>query len=246
MLEAEGATALRCPLVRIAELDDTSEAKDWIERVITAPFDYTIFLTGDGFRKLLTIGDTQAEELIKALGKTRLVTRGPKPVRALREFGLVPSLQAAPPTSEGVLDSLAKEKLDGRRIGVQLYPGKGAWPLVEALRNQAAEVYPITPYRYATDTEAARVAQAIGDLVAGKIGMVAFTSSPQVERLFDVAQEFGLEQQLSGGLARTPIASIGPVVDQALASRGLSSTVRPQANFHLKPLVRAIIAWRLA
>jgi len=143
MLETEGAVAVRCPLVRIIDLEDPADAQAWISDAIAAPFDYTVLLTGEGLRKLLTLAGTRQQELIAALRKTALVVRGPKPVRALREVGLSPSLVAAAPTSQGVLETLAAEKIRGRRIGVQLYPGDGAQPLVTALREMCAEVSPV-------------------------------------------------------------------------------------------------------
>src|SRR5579872_6524910 len=183
MLEAEGARAVRCPLVQIADLDDTSEAEAWIGRIIESPFDYTVLLTGDGLRRLLTISGAQRAALIAALEKTRLITRGPKPVRALREIGLTPTIMATVPTSQGVQEVLEQETIQGRSVGVQLYPGDGDLPLVETLRKRGAEVFPVTPYRYASDVESATVASVIRDLAAGKIGIIAFTSSPQIDRL---------------------------------------------------------------
>ena len=244
MLEAQGAKALRCPLVQIADLDDTAEALRWIDTMIAAPFDFTVFLTGEGVRRLLTLSGPRRDALIKAFAETQTITRGPKPARALREIGLSPTIAAAAPTSQSVLETLEKERLPAKRIGVQLYPGDGAQPLVDALRGHDAVVFAVTPYRYITQTESAKVADAIRDLAAGKIGMIAFTSSPQIERLFAVAKESGLLPQLTQGLARTQIAAIGPVMEQALADHGLSSTVRPTASFHLKPMVKAICdAW---
>ena len=124
---------------------------------------------------------------------------------------------AAEPTSQGVLEELEEESLEKRRIGVQLYPGDGAQPLMEALKCHGAEVFAVTPYRYATQTEAAQVAATIKDLAAGKIGMIAFTSSPQLEQLFAVAREQGLTPELTVGLARTPIAAIGPAFPEQRA-----------------------------
>jgi uroporphyrinogen-III synthase len=114
--------------------------------------------------------------------------------------------------------------------------------LVEALKTHGAQVFPVTPYRYVTQTESAQVAQTIRDLAAGRIGMIAFTSSPQIERLFAVARESGLMLELTQGLGRTQIAAIGPVMESALAAHGLSSAIRPAASFHLKPMVNAICA----
>jgi len=245
MLEAQGAQALRCPLVAIAELDDTSEASPWIDEMIRAPFDFTVLLTGEGLRKLLGLAGERRDIFIDALKKTRSVTRGPKPARALREIGLSPSLAASEPTSQSVLECLEKQDIHESRIGVQLYPGDGAQPLVDGLRRRGAAVFPVTPYRYVTQTESEQVAQTIRDLAAGRIGMIAFTSSPQIERLFAVAREFGLMLELTQGLARAQIAAIGPVMESALAAHGLSSAIHPASSFHLKPMVNAICtAWR--
>ena len=241
MLEAQGARPLRCPLVRILDVEDDSEVQTWIGGMIAAPFDFTVFLTGEGLRRLLGLSGARRDEFIAALGRTRTVTRGPKPARALREIGLTPGMAAAEPTSQGVLEELEEEALEGRRIGVQLYPGDGALPLVEALKAHGADVYPVTPYRYTSQTESAQVAATIKDLAAGKIGMIAFTSSPQIEQLFAVAREHGLTAELHEGLAKTPIAAIGPVMEKALAAHGLSSAMHPESSFHLKPMINAIV-----
>lgn len=246
MLEAEGATALRCPLVRILDLDDTDQAKSWIEHAIAGTFADIVWLTGEGLRRLLPIAEkmNRREDFVAALAPVRHITRGPKPVRALRELGIAPGLAAASPTSQGVLDALASEDLTGRAIGVQLYPGDGAQALPAALRARGAKVWTVTPYRYASDAETADVAKIIHRLAAGEIGLVVFTATPQVERLFQVAGESGLVQELAAALARTPLAAVGPVVEQALHQHGLAPALRPDGNFHLKPLVRAIQAWR--
>lgn len=246
MLEMEGGEVIRCPLVSILELEDRAEADAWIEAFLRAPFDDLILLTGEGLRKLLRLCERDGHEAAfrDALTRTRTVTRGPKPARVLRELGLAPDIAAPEPTSTGVLDALADEDLRGRRIGVQLYPGEGGLPLVATLRERGAEVFPVTPYRYASQSESTRVVDAIRAMAAGKIGLVAFTSTPQIERLVAVAREYRIESELTEGLTRTPIASIGPVVDKALETHGITPAVRPTTSFHLKPLIRAIVAWR--
>ncbi len=246
MLEAEHATVLRCPLVQILDLEDRAAADIWIDHCIAGAFDDVILLTGEGLRRLFTLSGERRDALIAALARLRTVTRGPKPARALREAGLSSSLAAAIPTSEGVLQALAAEPLEGRRIGVQLYPGDGGAPLLAALRARGALVSGVTPYRYASEAETGQVAEAIRALSSGGIDMIAFTASPQIERLVRVAQESGLEKELKEGLARTPVAAIGPVVEEALRRHGIACAVRPKTVFHLKPLVRAIIAWRQA
>jgi uroporphyrinogen-III synthase len=247
MLEAEGANALRCPLVGIRDLDDGRDALTWIESLIAGTFDDVIWLTGEGLRRLLKLASNAGREadFIKALAQVRNITRGPKPARALRELGLASGLAAVTPTSQGVLDALSGEDIAGHALGVQLYPDAGTG-LMDALRARGAEPIPVTPYRYASQAETGQVAEVIHMLAQGRIGLVAFTATPQIERLFAVARDNGLEKTLSEGLARTPVAAIGPVVEESLRAHGIESAIRPLASFHLKPLVRAIIAWRSA
>ncbi len=246
LLEAEGASVLRCPLLQIADLDDTAECKAWIEQLISDGFQDVIWLTGEGLRRLLAIADGRGlrAPFVEALGRVRTITRGPKPARALRELGLAPNLTAPAPTSQGVLDALAGEDIEGRSIGVQLYPGEGALPLLASLRERGARVFPVTPYRYISKAETSQVAEAIRMLAAGRIGMIAFTSSPQVERLVEVAREAGLEPELRGAFARVRVAAIGPVVEETLRGHGVKEILRPESSFHLKPFVRVIkAAW---
>jgi uroporphyrinogen-III synthase len=246
MLEAEGAAALRCPLVQILDLEDTAVAEGWIDRLLAGGFQDVIWLTGEGLRRLLPIAERkgQRDTFVAALGRVRSITRGPKPARVLRELGLTPGIAPANPTSQGVLDALAAEPLDGRGIGVQLYPGGGGLPLVEALRQRGAEVFPVTPYRYAPRADADQVADAIKGLIAGRIGMLAVTSSAQVERLLQVARDAKLEDALLLAFERVPVAAIGPVVEETLRRHGVTHILRPDTRFHLKPLLRVIAdAW---
>src|SRR6185437_1137532 len=113
MLEEEGASVLRCPLVRILDLEETQESERWIRRLIAGEFQDVIWLTGEGLRRLLPIVRSMAceEEFLMGLARVRSITRGPKPARALRELGLAPGLAAAVPTSQGVLDALKGENL---------------------------------------------------------------------------------------------------------------------------------------
>jgi uroporphyrinogen-III synthase len=245
LLEAEGATAVRCPLVQILDIEDITEAEAWIERLIAGTFQDVIWLTGEGLRRLLPIAgrNERRAEFVEALGRSRMITRGPKPARVLRELGLQPGLAAATPTSRGVLDALAGEDIGGRGIGVQLYPGAPG-SLLAALHDRGAVASPVTPYRYASQAEVEQVVDAIHKLAEGRIGMIAFTSSPQVERLIAVARDAGLEAQMREAFTRVRIAAIGPVVEETLRGQGVTNILRPDSNFHLKPLVRAIAtAW---
>ena len=243
MLEAQGARTLRCPLVQIAPAHDRTEADHWIDALIAGEFTHVVLLTGEGLKHLLAFCGTAERRacFITALGQTRIVTRGPKPVRALREIGLTPGLMAPQPTSEGVLAALEADGIAGSRIGLQLYPAETAPELTAQLRDRGATVTTVTPYRYAPLTDASRVAENIALMAEGKIDLITFTSTPQLDRLYAVAAERGIEAALHAALTRTRIAVIGPVVEASAIARGLAPSIRPESNFHLKPFVRAIV-----
>jgi uroporphyrinogen-III synthase len=244
LLEAEGATAVRCPLVQILDVEDFGPVDAWIDHLLDSGFHDLVLFTGEGLRRLSKRADARDRktDFVTAVGRVRTIIRGPKPARALRELGLSPTLSAPSPTSRGLIDAFANEDLKDRRIGVQLYPGHGGDTLVEALKGKGAIVSTVTPYRYASRTEADVVADVIRKMAAGAFDMIVFTSSPQVERLVEVALENNLEAALSDGLKRIRVAAIGPVVEDALKPFGLEHVIAPADAFHLKPLMRAIIA----
>ena len=243
MLEAEGATTLSCPLVAIVAAPDPAPLIAWLRRFIDAPFDDLVLLTGEGVQHLHAIACEQRLEpgFLAALSATRKITRGPKPARALRALGLGPDLRAQEPTTEGIIASLSREKLDGRRVGVQLYPGAADNRLVDFLRRAGTVPDPVVPYAYASQADDDKVAALIAQLAAGTIDVIAFTSAPQVRRLFAVARTLHCEDRLQAGLARTAVAAIGPVVTAALEQHGVAAAIVPSGSYLMKPLVRAIV-----
>ena len=114
------------------------------------------------------------------------------------------------------------------------------------MQARGARTSPVTPYRYAPESDSTEVKVVIGKLAEAAIGLVIFTATPQIERLFQVARDAGLEDEFRKALARTPVAAIGPVVEQTLRLHGIAPALRPESSFHLKPLVRAVTAWRAA
>lgn len=240
MLEAQGAVTLRCPLVTILDVEDFAPIEAWLARLIAGEFDDLILLTGEGLRRLLARADHigKREQAVAAISKLRTIVRGPKPTRVLREIGLTPGITAAAPTSQGIIESLRKTALAGRTVGVQLYPGAPD-VLTQFLSAAGARVAAVTPYRYASQAEDDRVVEAIKQMADGTIDFVAFTSSPQVQRLVEVARKRGIEGELKQGFAKTRIAAVGPVVGAAIEALGAKVSVQP-TSFHLKPLVVAI------
>jgi uroporphyrinogen-III synthase len=243
MLAKEGATPLRCPMVSILDAPDAGPVHAWLADLLAGQFSHVILLTGEGLRRLLGFADREGKRdaIVGALAKTRTVTRGPKPVRALREVGLAPAVVASMPTSEGVIEALKAEDLHGRTIGVQLYaPDNPA--LLDFLRSAGATARCVLPYVYAPAADVERVADLIAQLAASRVDVLVFTSSPQVDRLYEVAAERGLADKLREGLQHVQVAAVGPVVADNLRGRGGRVDICPEQGFVMKNLVQKITA----
>jgi len=241
MLEKEGATTLRCPMLSILDQPDAAPVVSWLRDLIAGKFTHLILLTGEGLRRLLgfALREGLREEMISSLGRINIITRGPKPVRALKEIGLGPTSVAAAPTTEGVIETLKQQELAGASVGVQLYSEINP-PLMNYLTSAGARVYSVAPYVYAPAADAGRVADLIAQMAAGKVDALVFTSSPQIDRLFEVAAERKLDEELHQGLARVKVAAVGPVVKDTLLAKQVRVDIMPEQGFVMKNLVQHI------
>jgi uroporphyrinogen-III synthase len=240
MLERRGAAVIRCPLVTILDAPDPAPILDWIRHFSAHAYDDLILLTGEGLRRLLACIDRHEpglrESFIAALGRVRKITRGPKPAKALRELGLKPDIAAERPTTEGVIDTLRQEPLAGRRITVQRYGTQPNVALESFLEAAGANVATVAPYIYADAAADSAVLDLLNRMADGQVDVIAFTSSPQVERLFAV----GSPELVKRALERTEVAAIGPIVATTLAKHDIAVKLMPQDSYFMKPLTTAI------
>jgi uroporphyrinogen-III synthase len=241
LLEKEGAATLRCPMVSILDAPDPAPVMAWLQELLADRFSHVVLLTGEGLRRLLGFAERSGRraEAIAAFSRVRTVTRGPKPVRALKEVGLAPSLVATEPTTAGVIEALRQESLQGRTVGVQLYSEANP-PLVDFLTSAGAAVRCALPYVYAAAADADRVAELVQRIGRGEVDVVVFTSSPQVDRLYEVARERGLERALADAWRQTKVAAVGPVVAENLRQRQAPVHICPEQGFVMKNLVLQI------
>jgi uroporphyrinogen-III synthase len=239
LLEAEGAVPLRCPMLGILDAPDAEPVVAWLRDLIAGRFDLLALMTGEAVRRLCGFAERAGlrDDYVAALGRTTLVTRGPKPGQALKELGLAPTRVAPKPTTEGVIAALATYSLAGRTVGLTLYGGPNP-VLEEFLTKAGATVRPVLSYVYAPAADDERVLELIDRLAAGAVAAIVFTSAPQIDRLFEVAQKRDVEATLRQGLSRTRIAAVGPVVVDRLREHGLEAAVCPEQGFQMKNLVQ--------
>jgi uroporphyrinogen-III synthase len=240
MLERRGAKVIRCPMVAIRDAPDPAPVLQWARNFSQGACDDLILLTGEGLRRILACIEKHEPKLkepfVQALGRSRKITRGPKPARALRELGLKPDVAAEVPTTDGVIASLRALDLNGRRVGLQLYGTEPNRPLVDFLESAGATVLVVAPYIYADAADDQAVLNLISRLQAGEVDALAFTSTPQVERLFSIVPA----ETVISALAKTVVAAVGPVVADTLQKRGIQARVMPEESFFLKPLTSVL------
>jgi uroporphyrinogen-III synthase len=243
LLTEQGADVLQCPMFAIHDAPDAAPIEAWIHRFIDKPYDDLVLMTGEGLRRLMKVARriNLDQHFVVALGGSRKFARGPKPGRALREIGLEPQVTTEKPTSEGIVEMLARSDLQGHRLGLQLYPDKDHSVLIGAIAAQGAEVDPVTPYVYDAQAADANIVTAIDEMANGRVDAIALTNLGQIRRLFEVARAHGFEARLREGLAKTPIASVGPAVSDKLKSQGLRTDIYPANDaFFMKPLISAM------
>lgn len=238
LLEKEGATPLRCPLLSIIDVPDPTPVRAWLADVLAGQFQLLVLLTGEGLRRLVAFADRdgQREAFLAALATLPTLTRGPKPGQALKEIGLRPNKVAAAPTTAGVIQTLREYDLRGQTVAVQLYSDCNP-PLIDYLASTGATVRCVQPYAYAPAADADRVAELVSQMAHGRVDVLVFTSSPQIERVYEVLAERQLEEAWKRGLQRTKIASVGPVVTETLQRLGVTPAIQPEQGFQMKNLV---------
>jgi uroporphyrinogen-III synthase len=237
LLERRGAEVLRCPLVSIYDTPHSAQVLAFALRLAEGGFDDFVVITGEGLTRILSCIDKYEPALrprfVEGLRKIRTITRGPKPARALRALGLRPNIEAAQPTTDGVIRALANDDLAGRRVAVQLYGNDPNLTLMRFLASKNAEVTTVAPYVYGNAADDAAVKALLERMAAGEVDAIAFTSKLQIERL--VAQQPA--PLVRRALSRTMIAAVGPIVAEAIRAHGFEVASSPEHSWFMKPLV---------
>jgi len=243
LFERRGAEVVRCPLVSIHDAPDQEPVRQWLERFLgEPPIGDLILLTGEGVKRLHAAAQRLgvADAFLERLANTRLIARGPKPGRTLKQWGITPAIQAEIPTSDGIIATLRTLDDLAPEVGVVLYGTEPNLPLIHAITELGRMPLPVAPYIYANQSETEAVTQLIADMAAGEIDAMAFTSQPQINRLRTVAEKTGMSEQLALGLDKTIIAAIGPVMADHLRALGIHVDVMPEDRYFMRPLVDAL------
>jgi uroporphyrinogen decarboxylase len=230
LIAHHGGEAVSAPSMREVPLEENPDALRWVERLLAGGIDVHVCLTGVGTRALAKLVSSRVPlpDLVSALARTVLVARGPKPVAALRELGLVPTLVVPEPnTWRELLAALdAHAPVAGKRVSIQEY-GLPNLALLDGLDERGADVQRVPVYAWALPLDAAPLRAAVARIARGGADVVVFTNAQQVSNVLHVAAEDGAEADLRRALPRLVVGSIGPTCSEALRGFGLPVDLEP-------------------
>jgi uroporphyrinogen-III synthase len=241
-LERFGARVVHAPAVRLVPLADDAELAAATREMLASPVDDLVVTTGIGFRAWLETADGWGlgDDLAKHLDDVRILACGPRAREAVRAAGIAEAWSAESEGGEEVLRHLLEEDLSGRRVAVQLY-GEPTSHLALSLRRAGAEVVEVPVFRWARTDDPTPLRRLAGQVVAGTVDAITFTSAPAVAATLAVAADDDLEEPLLNALRTQVVAACaGPLTAGLLEERGVV-TVHPEQP-KLEAFVRALVA----
>src|ERR1700761_7182074 len=198
LLERRGATVTSAAAIAMVPLPDDDELRRHTEALIEVAPDIVIATTGIGFRGWVAAADGWGltHELLTALGKARVVSRGPKATGALRATGLPEEWSPESESLRELLHYLVEGGIAGQRIAVQLHGATDDWDpfpeFLDELSAAGAHVVPIRVYRWPPAPRHGDFDQRGAGIAEEKFAAVSFTPPPAVASVLLRAEEMGL------------------------------------------------------
>jgi uroporphyrinogen-III synthase len=241
-LARRGAEVVHAPTLGVvARIDEEGLVRRTAE-LAQAPPDLVVVTTGVGFRGWLETAEAAGwgEQLLEALGRTRLVARGPKAQGALQTAGLRADWVAESETSAEIIDFLLDEGVAGLRIAVQ-HHGAGDTAVDDAFFRAGADVVPLEVYRWGPPQHPDLVVQAARAAGAGQFDAVLFTSAPGAQAWLDSLDRAAVRGEVAAQVqrGRLLLAAVGPVTAEPLALAGL--VARRPVRSRMGGLVRLVM-----
>lgn len=229
LVRAQGGECFNAPSVVEIPLEENGPCLALVRDLIAGRYDALVLFTGVGVEYMLEASRALSleKELLEALGRTKTISRGPKPAAVLRRCGVPASINVGEPnTWREVADAM--KGLESKTIAVQEY-GVPNPDFLEALRSRGFDVKSTPVYRWALPEDDRRIAEAARRIVAGACDVALFLSSVQLEHLLEVAERRGIREHVLRSLAdHVAVCSIGPVMNDALARYGLEPDFVPK------------------
>ncbi|HEU0191314.1 MAG TPA: uroporphyrinogen-III synthase [Mycobacterium sp.] len=237
LLRGQGATVFAAPAIVLSNLPDDHDLHRQTEALIAHPPDILIATTAIGFCRWIAAADGWglAGELIAALSKARIVSRGPKATGALRAAGLPEAWSPQSESSRELVRHLLESGIDGRRVAVQLHGTVDNWDpvpeMLDELRVAGADVVPVRVYRWRAASSSNEFDRLVTRIARRQFDAVAFTSAPAAVATLLRADELGVTDDLVAALRSDVRAMcVGPTAAAPLARLGIPTTSPQRAR----------------
>jgi uroporphyrinogen-III synthase len=234
IVSSYGGLPVSAPSMKEVPLESNPDAIAFADALERDEFDLVILLTGVGTRALVAVVEGvrgTRQSFLRALGRTKILARGPKPVAVLRELAVPVWLTAPEPnTWREVLSTLDAQRHDfplaSKRVAVQEY-GASNPDLLAGLDARGARVTRVPVYQWALPDDLAPLESAVRAIAEGQIDVVLFTTATQVVHLLTVADSLGLRDAVRRGLETCIVASIGPTTSEEMLAQGIEPDFEP-------------------
>ena len=191
MIAKRGGVPFVSPSMREVAAERNQAAIDFANRLITGRIDVIIFLTGVGTRILVEQVERHVDRnrFLAAISDIKSVVRGPKPLAALRELGITPTITVPEPNTWRELLTTLDEQLPVANlvVGLQEY-GVTNPSLIAGLEARGATVDAVHVYDWALPEDCGPLEQNIRRIAAGEIDVAMFTSGNQVLNLLEIGR----------------------------------------------------------
>lgn len=230
MFAARGAQVVACPLIFPQSHGLEEPVRRFVEDSIEGKFAIVIFYTGIGIMAVLEASQQlgKYDAFKNALVRMTMIARGPKGKAALKRHKLTPNFLAEPPTTDGLVKLLKGLDIRGKRVAVALAGDQPSLALDEAVERGGGQIYQFAPYHYRLPEDLSEIDAFIQRVLAGEVGLLVFTTPPQVTILMDAAQKLGSDQKLLEAInISATVAAVGTVTAATLARYGVKDSVCP-------------------
>ena len=211
-------------------LQDNSAVFRFGVKLILNQLDILILMTGVGTKALLEILQTRypLAEIIDALKKTIIVTRGPKPLAILKTLGVEANITVPEPnTWHDVIATLDYYRpVQGLKIAIQEY-GVSKPDMIQDLQTRGADVFSVPVYRWALPEDTAPLHSAITEVVNGTIDAMVITNAAQVDHVMQLAEQDQKTELFRESCKKIVVASIGPTASEGLKHYDLPVDFEP-------------------
>lgn len=228
MIEKKGGTTIKRPIQETIKCP-FSEMEQDIKQFVENGSDWVVLTTGIGTSVLIEAAEHfhLKNPFIQQLKQSKIAVRGYKTLNVLKKHGVEPVAIDDDGTNEGLIRALEPHSFLNERIFIQLH-GEPVPRLTNFFLSQKAEIQEVLPYKTVVPNPDV-VVQLVNEIISREVDAVAFTASPQVRVLFQMAEQKGVLAQLIDAFNNNVVAlAVGKVTGSELSERGIQRIVMPE------------------